>query len=514
MFIKKVKMKKYIINKVFFSLVLVILVCSSCTKLDEQLYGRLAPGNFYKTDAEVLSALVGVYNRMGFAVNGGNGWRILNLGTDEFLIPARSDGRWYDGGVYLEFSKHAWTPVNNRISAGWTEIFGAIGAANAIIESMESTTQKDSLKSQLAEARGVRAYAYFYALDLWGNVPIVTTARIDPNNLPANAPRNEVFEFVVNELKAVIAELPSVTAVNRTAYYPRMTKEAAMTILALTYLNGEVYTGTSYWTDCIAMCDAVINTAAYSLTPDYFTNFVPNNQGSPEFIYAISVDPVRLAGGNNFAQRVLHDSHRFKFGLPFTPQNGFTTLEEAFNRYEDNDVRKTEILQGPQYDANGNPLKTISGAADLVLVPHANQENSAENEGFRVLKWQPDATWVNGAAGNDMATLRYSDILLMKAEALLRSGGAQAEALVLVNQVRERSKASPLTAVTLKDIEDERAREFLYESSRRRDMIRFGTWFNGTWKFKTSVTPEFRKILPIPVTELNANAMLKQNPGY
>ncbi|MBD0297472.1 MAG: RagB/SusD family nutrient uptake outer membrane protein, partial [Flavisolibacter sp.] len=119
-------MKEYI-NKGILSLVLILLLCGSCTKLDEQLYGRLSPENFYKNEAEVLSALAGVYNSMGFTVNGGNGWRLLHLGTDEFLIPARSDGRWFDGGVYLEFSKHQWTPANNRISSGWTEVFGAIG---------------------------------------------------------------------------------------------------------------------------------------------------------------------------------------------------------------------------------------------------------------------------------------------------------------------------------------------------------------------------------------------------
>jgi hypothetical protein len=436
------------------------------------------------------------------------------MGTDEFLIPSRSDGRWYDGGVYLEFSKHTWTPVNNRISAGWTEIFNAIGGANAIIESLELSPRKDSLKAQIAEARGIRAHAYFYAMDLWGNVPVVTTARIAANNMPTNSTRKQVFDFVVSELKAASSDLPSVRSVNRASYYPRMTREAAYSILALTYLNGQVYTGTAHWADCIAMCDSVINTNSYSLTPDYFANFIPANQGSPEFIYAISVDPARLSGGNNFPQRVLHDSHRFRYGLPFTPQNGFTTLEEAFNRYEDQDVRKTMILRGPQFDATGNPLKTISGTSNLVLIPHVNQENSAENEGYRVLKWQPGTSWVNGASDNDVATLRYADILLMKAEALLRSGGSSAIALGLVNQVKARSKATILQTLTLKDIEDERARELIYESSRRRDMIRFGTWFTGTWKFKTTVTPDYRKLLPIPVTELNANASLKQNEGY
>src|SRR5688500_835358 len=119
-------MKNIFIKSSFRMLALMLIFTTACTRLEEDLYGRLSPQNFYKTDAEVLSALAGVYNSMGFAVNGGNGWRLLHLATDEFLIPSRSDGRWYDGGVYLEFSKHAWTPQNNRISSGWTDVFRAI----------------------------------------------------------------------------------------------------------------------------------------------------------------------------------------------------------------------------------------------------------------------------------------------------------------------------------------------------------------------------------------------------
>jgi hypothetical protein len=262
------------------------------------------------------------------------------------------------------------------------------------------------------------------------------------------------------------------------------------------------------------MCNNIINANAYSLATNFVDNFVPRNEGSPEFIYAIAVDPTRTAGSNNFAQRVLHDNHRFKYGLPFPPQNGFTILEEAFNRFESQDTRRSLILSGLQTDASGNPLRNVAGTADLVLIPHQNQENSAENEGYRLLKWQPDVTWVNGGAGNDVATIRYAEILLTKAEAILRSGGVADDARSLVNQVRARSKASALNSITLNDILDERGRELMYEGTRRRDMIRFGTWLTGTWKFKTTVTPAYRKLLPIPVAELNANAALVQNDGY
>jgi len=212
--------------------------------------------------------------------------------------------------------------------------------------------------------------------------------------------------------------------------------------------------------------------------------------------------------------RALHDNHRFKYGLPFTPQNGFTIMDEAFNRYEDGDIRKTMILSGLQTDAAGKPLRNIAGTADLILIPHQNIDNAAENEGFRLLKWQPDPAWVGNGGNNDVALIRYAEILLTKAEALLRSSGSAAEALALVNQVRVRSKAATLTTITLNDILDERGRELMYEGARRRDLIRFGTFFTGTWKFKTTTTPAFRKVLPIPVTELNANSALTQNQGY
>jgi hypothetical protein len=508
-------MKNYLINKSWLILFLAFVLNINCTKLDEKLYGRVTPENFFKTDAEILAALAGVYSNMGFAVNGGNAWRLLHLGTDEYIILARSDGRWLDGSVYIEFFEHKWTPVNNRLASYGAEIFRAIGSANAILESLQSSTNKDNLKAQIAEARGIRAYAYFYAMDLWGNVPLVTTARIEPTNLPTNSTRKEVFDFVIAELTAAAADLPSVKTVNRTSYYPRMTKEAAYAIMALTYLNGEVYAGKSYWPECIDMCDKIIATGSYDLLLNYINNFTPANEGSREFIYAISVDPGRTAGSNNFAQRTLHDSHRFKYNLPFTPQNGFNIVEEAYNRYESQDVRRSMILTGPQFAADGvTPLRNIAGTANLVMVPIANPKNAAENEGYRLMKWQPDNTWVNGGSGNDVATIRYAEILLTKAEAILRSGGNVNDARTLVNQVRARSSATPLASIALNDILNERGRELMWEGTRRRDMIRFGTFFTWTPFWKPAVTPAFRGLLPIPASELSANPNLKQNPGY
>ena len=110
-------MKNYLIDKSWWILFLAFVLNINCTKLDENLYGRVTPENYFKTDAEILAALAGVYSNMGFAVNGGNAWRLLHMGTDEFIILARSDGRWLDGSVYIEFFEHKWTPVNNRLAS-------------------------------------------------------------------------------------------------------------------------------------------------------------------------------------------------------------------------------------------------------------------------------------------------------------------------------------------------------------------------------------------------------------
>src|SRR5207302_2708042 len=111
------------------------------------------------------------------------------------------------------------------------------------------------------------------------------------------------------------------------------------------------------------------------------------------------------------------------------------------------------------------------------------------------------AAWSGFNGDNDLVLQRYSDVLLIKAEALFRLGKAT-DALPLINQVRNRSNATPLTSLTLRDIEDERSREFLWEGCRRTDMIRFGDYFTGTWAFKTTQTEKFRAIYPIPAEQL------------
>lgn len=501
-----------------------IVVCSigmgmlsGCLNLDEELYGRLSPETYYQTEEEALSSVVGVYQFLSYMSRaGGDGWRVSEYGTDEFFCPGRASGGWYDE-ANMQIMAHKITPDNAALERVWEQsIFKIIGGANAVLASMESSPMRDNLKPLIAETRALRAYGYYYAMDYFGNVPLFTGAKVDANDLPKTAPRKEIFDFVVKEFTEAAADLPSITEVNRASYYPRLTKEAVYTALASVYLNAEVYADQAHWADVVTMCDNVIRTNAYSLEDKVGDCFLATNEAnSTEVISSFAVDPARGVDGNEFILYAQHALDQKKYNLAFAPANGYCFTDEALNRYEAGDERLELLEYGPQYYQDGvTPLCDDDGN-QLVLTTIKDMVAAQENEGYRVLKYSPvGVAWSGSRADNDYILERYSNVLLMKAEALFRQGQQQGEALELVNQVRRRSNLADWDELTLKKIEEERAREFIWENQRRRDMIRFGSYFTDTWFYKTTVTEEWRGIYPIPAIQLNNNPNLEQNPNY
>lgn len=491
----------------------ICVATTGCTKLEEEKFGSLAPGTYYQGEAEALSSVVGIYQLLSYNVDIGDPWRMKEFSSDEFIVPGRASGGWFDQNN-IDLTNHVENPDNATIARAWQNIFQEIGTANAVLESLELSPNKDKLKTLIAETNALRAYGYFFAMDNWGNVPLVTIARLDPKNLPPTTPRADIYNFIESEMLAAVEDLPSVTEVNRAAYYPRFTKESIYTALAYMYLNAEVYTGTAQWQKVVEMCDKVINTGAFSLMQNVVDNFAsPTQAASTEIISAFTKDPTKNAGNNQFILYTQNGLDQLKYNLPFGPANGYSTTQVVLDRYEDKDARKSLIEYGPQYYLDGRPL-TYPDGKQLVLIPVQDIVSAQDNEGYKVLKYTPvGANFAGFNADNDLVLERYSNVLLMKAEALFRLGDA-AGALPLVNEVRERSNATPLTSLSLKDLEDERGREFLWEGCRRTDMIRFGDYFTGTWPFKTTQSEAFRKVYPIPTPQLVANPNLSQNDGY
>lgn len=490
---------------------------SGCLNLDEELYGRLSPETYYQTEEEALSSVVGVYQFLSYMSRaGGDGWRVSEFGTDEFFCPGRASGGWYDE-ANMQIMSHKITPDNAALERVWEQsIFKVIGGANAVLASMEASPLKDDLKALIAETRALRAYGYYYAMDYFGNVPLFTGAKVDANNLPKTESRKTIYDFVVKEFTEAAEDLPSIKEVNRASYYPRLTKEAVYTALASVYLNAEVYAGEAHWGDVVTMCNNVIGTNAYSLEDKVGDCFLATNEAnSTEIISSFAVDPSKGVDGNEFILYAQHALDQKKYNLPFAPANGYCFTDEALNRYEAGDERLELLEYGPQYYQDGvTPLCDDKGN-QLVLTTIKDMVSAQDNEGYRVLKYSPvGVAWSGSKADNDYILERYSNVLLMKAEALFRQNIELDEALELVNLVRRRSNLSDWDELTLKKIEEERAREFIWENQRRRDMIRFGSYFTDTWFYKTTVTEKWRGIYPIPAIQLNNNPNLVQNPNY
>lgn len=482
------------------------LTFQSCTDLEETIYEDITSDNFFSSEGDYYSVLVNSYGNLRPFL-----WNYFNISqvtSDETIVPTRG-GDWGDGGVWRELHQHNWTPTNGHVVGMWNDINKGLAQTNQFIYDLENADQslfsQYSYAEMMAEARTLRAYYYFMLMDFWGDCVILDAASIDPANLPSRSPRADVFAYIETELNAAI---PNLAASHSSDQYGRVTKWSAYGILTRMYMNAEEFTGTARWADAEAAADAIINSGNFSLEADFHDNFVVENQGSSETVFAI---PNIQAGGMGWTlnMRTLH-YHQ----LPASPWNGFCTLADFYNTFDTaNDVRSEIFLVGQQYDfVTGDPLQDRQGNPLDFTASLPGITGASETNGIRVLKWEVDQANAGGEAGNDYAVIRYADILLHKAEASMRQGD-DATALSIVNDIRSRAGATALTAITLDDILAERGFELAWEAVRRLDLIRFGK-FTDAWELKSVSGQDHVKLLPIPTEALGANPNLTQNAGY
>jgi hypothetical protein len=512
---------------------------SSCQKLDVDVKTQLTPENFPQTDQHYIQLTGQVYAQMrGISVEY---FFLQSLSTDEAIMPARG-GNWYDGGRYEQHAKHTWDKDNGHIGGVWTFLSTAISKANQSLYLIKDAPETPAKTTATAEMRTMRALALYMMMDLWGNVPIVT--QFGETTPPETKTRAEVFAFIEKEVKEAIPDLSSVVGVPT---YGRPTKYAAYALLAKMFLNAQVYIGTNRYDDAVAMCDLIMMATGspYSLESDYRKMFfIDNGPLTKEFIFAIPFDASFNGGYMFYARYSLPRSLQAKYSLKHTPSAPMSTLPEYYANFNDpNDKRNAQWITGPQFNYNGTPVTVTTtkkgydqfytgsdGAAPLTyqvnITPNvtlrdasrpfdAGNDEVAWNMGYRNNKFYADSTSSNRNQNNDVPLFRYADILLMKAEAILRGATpTQGQtALSLVNQVRAVRTTSPAwSAVTLEDLYKERCREMAWEMWHRNDMIRFGK-FEGTWGFKTDAQT-FHRLYPIPATATLLNPKLKQNPGY
>jgi hypothetical protein len=475
-----------------------LISLQSCTDLTEPVYSSIIDdGNFPKTDDQIAAVLGPAYGGLRGMTD--NWFNPSEATTDELIVPTRG-GDWYDNGDWLAYSRHTWTPQHGPINGVWGFIFGNISQVNQLMQVVKSNPKA------VSELKTIRAFYYFMAIDLFGNVPIVTDAASNAGTKS----RAEVYAFIEKEL---VDNIPNL---NTAKVYSRMNQDVANMLLAKLYLNAGVYKGTPEWQKAYDTINKVINsTNGYSLSASTLDNFVVQNQGSTENIWAVPYDNFK-AGGMNFQMRTLHYANQRTYNLGNAPWNGFCTLAEFYNSFDSKDARIKMWLTGQQYAADGTPLKDAK-EQPLAFITDFNKDQMTDADpefqvaGARSQKYEIQRNNPNGDQSNDFVVFRLADAILIKAEAAFRLGKA-AEALAGVNTIRTRSGIAPLATLTEADILAERGREFAWEGWRRNDMIRFGTYTKER-KFMKNLD-KTRELFPIPQPRIDANPLLKQNPGY
>ncbi len=517
------------------------LMFSACTDLTEELKGDITndinvPGipTVSGGGGGPLDAAYKGLRDVGTANHGGY-YSVQEITSDEMCIGAKG-GDWYDGGILIDLHRHTYKPTHDMIKGTWTGTYGAINTSNELLASGKLDN------NQVAQIKALRAYFYMRLMDLYGNVKIITT----PGKDEAQSSRADVYAFVEKELLAALG-VPAITAsmdlsnsplgADKNAY--KINTYGALGLISKLYLNSEVYAGVKKYAEAGYASSYIIDKGPYTLCGDgckvknlgqrkavatdpddlegYAAVFAPNNEGNPEHIFSVFYDEVS-AGGMNFSQMNLHYSSQFTWNFDSQPWNGYATLEEFYNSYEDGDLRKkNNFIVGPQFDFGGSAiLDYASDDGDIQLsynpkinelTPNAQRESGARPGKFSYKQFgRPDMS-------NDYPIIRLGDVYLMRGEALARAAGNWGAALNDVNVVRARAKVAALASVDEKSFLAERGREMFAEGVRRTDLIRFGKYNDAWWEKPASQA--FVNIFPIPQDQITASGgTLKQNPGY
>lgn len=525
-------MKKYIFSVVFLSAALF----TSCS-LDETPQSKFKESEaFANSTLTYVNSVAKVYSEIGDGIYGGTDaiHCLQEFTSDEAILPGRQ-GDWVDGGKWQNFFLHNFASSVDTYNNNWKNIYKIIGQCNGSIDQLTPLlTDHPDYKAYVSELRALRAIYYYYAMDLFGQVPVVTSSTQSIKDVKQSN-RSEVFDFVVKELTEVLPELAPDQSQKTGKYYGRITQPIAYMCLAKCALNAPVYktdataidsykafvgddkskackasetlganvtamgknimmtvdgTSRNCW-ETVKYCVDKIAGLGYSLSPNYADNFVTQNQNSNENIFVRPNDDKTYKITDYNLIRSVHYNHASAAG--FNGWNGACGTVQAMKvmgyKESDEDPRlRLNYWVEQEYtqqtgkivdDGVGGPL-TYKPLAVKVDFDNNADKHDVKCAGARFKKYEYDPTAAaQGQYNNDLVIWRYGDAVLMKAEAEYRLGNT-ADALTLVNQIRSRAHAAARTSLTLNDILNERMIELAWEGVRRQDQIRFCTFTQPT----------------------------------
>lgn len=495
----------------------------SCTNLDEQIPDAT---DISKADPDAI--LTSAYNGLRQFEGQDGIFAVQEVTTDFVIVPTRA-GDWGDGGAWLENHFHTWKADSREVNTAWRQMLASVYNCDLALAIDGIPADKK------AAAQFLKAYYYYNAIDLYGQVPY-REAGSSPDDFPKVWTSPEATTQIIALLEEALPNLS-----NKNTSDPSIaSKDAAHFLLAKIYLNKAVFdspTHTAFNANNVANMNKVIQhvdaiSSATTLAADYWDNFKPANHTSPELIFtAKNINGVEMGAvrtrwymGNHYNQ------------VP-SGWNGFSVLQEYYDQFNPSDRRiKNDdpaiiaafgsplgMRRGLQYDKGGvTPLTTraqngslpLDFQSDLAGLPADGKivsNNWLERWGIRPQKYIPDVSNMDKPE-NDYVLFRYADALLMKAEAIVRGGTSTTTPAAIAAMLSARQGITTVIDLsTLAGINKARATELWEEGWRRNDMIRFGTYTTVRATMKN--TDAYRVLLPVPTSAL-LNPNIKQNPGY
>ena len=571
------------------------MLFTSCNMLEEENFGKPTTDAMLQNEENVVCLVGQAYADLRFMHDHWGYWGVNTLTADEGLCPIRKGGDWNDGGYWKYLNTHEWNAYGEAFKNIWECTVAGSVLCNNLLETLymnEENMSPETYGKFVGELETLRSYYYYLLFDSFGRIPYMEDYS-DRNE--ALLEPHVVWAHLVSTLERNAPNMAVVNDANRTQYAGRCTQGFAYTLLARLYLNAESFGCTpenvmaaartcdvhngkkgskpleevfiaikstqDFYTNAVRCANKVIESGAYVIEPNYFTNYLIDNAGSRENIFTIVEDgltstyPERDAYGSKNKFRImflsLHYGFQKRYGMQLDCWNGFCARPDFMTIFNDHDVRGAGYegkgtmdthqwgwYLGPLCDANGNVMLDTDKEPIDIHVEIESLDAADRRDGARMYKYELDKEGKYKYMENDFVLFRYADVLLMKKEALLRGGQDDAPGIedASINDMKKRVFAySPdpvaafdaaypdaftaLSADLQGGILAERGRELSWENARRRDLIRFGQFEKIQYVKNTAET---RRWFPIPYSVLQkavvnpetGKKLWTQNPGY
>ena len=477
-------MRKYTLKLLLVAIIFVQTI--SCTDLlDVEVYSELNPQS--NSEDIIMASLYNAYSSARLP------W--FSGGLPRYYASAMTSGEsWNEGGGIAAhinpLRSFTWASNHVYLNRIWITCYLGIRDANTLLENVGDET--DFQKVVRAEATFIRGWCYVVLHDLFGPVPLRTSTLEEPNL--AKATDAEIIAQVEKDLLEAIQTLP-----DDPIEYGRASKGAAMGVLCKFYLN------TKQWQKVVDMSQSIIALGKYGLVPNYKDVFAIANEGNKELLWALTRTASGASGNSGGATYL--QALSFPTDYPLASNQSVYAAktyfyDEFLDSFEEGDER-SELFVRDYINTSGDHIQLYGNDKSLTL------------------KYEFDPDAVGPAAGNDMPEVRYSDILLSRAEALNELSGPTQASVDLINQVRTRAGASsksladfPSKEVMRSALLQEREWEFYAEAKGRQDQIRQGVFISRAQARGITVAQPYKVLFAIPLSEVNANPNIEQNSGY